>query len=266
MDEEQQIPKPVESKDKSGTDPEELAYQKKYEKYLKQKERYEYYLKNKTRLDELKNNIADGKFPFSNKLLYDENYIKYKDNNWNKLIKEIWWMSINDALRLKLMNGDWLPLYFKKELRKDSEFMKYYTKKDFDHWISFKLNRVFVYHISNGFYEFYTDLSLSFPKKPILPKKPIKKEIQPEIETLKTQVQLATLSKSIGSKEFLIWWELVEKNVFDLYSQYKKDRMIPSDQTWWTAPKPWTPEKYQNLSWEYFKKNILNKDERYTVR
>ncbi len=37
MEEEQQIPNPVESKDKSGTDPEELAYQKMYEKYLKQK-------------------------------------------------------------------------------------------------------------------------------------------------------------------------------------------------------------------------------------
>lgn len=76
----------------------------------------------------------------------------------------------------------------------------------------------------------------------------------------------ATLSKNIEAKQFLIWWEVVEKNVFDLYSQYKKDRMIPSDQTWWTAPKPWTPEKYQNQSWEYFKTNILNKDEQYMVR
>ena len=57
MEEEQQIPKPVESKDQSGNDPEELSYQKKYEKYLKEKERYEYYLKNKVRLDKLKKNL-----------------------------------------------------------------------------------------------------------------------------------------------------------------------------------------------------------------
>jgi hypothetical protein len=87
------------------------------------------------------------------------------------------------------------------------------------------------------------------------------------IEQKETQKSVnATLSKNIEAKQFLIWWETVDKKVFDMYSQYKKDRMIPSNQTWWTAPKPWTPKKYQNLSWEYFKTHILNKDEQYMVR
>lgn len=59
--------------------------------------------------------------------------------------------------------------------------------------------------------------------------------------------------------------ESVEKEEYEIYLKYKKDNMIPSDQLWWTSPKVWTQQKYRNLSWYYFKKNVYNKDPLYSV-
>jgi hypothetical protein len=58
-----------------------------------------------------------------------------------------------------------------------------------------------------------------------------------------------------------VWWEQVAQHVYDMYLQYKRDRMR-KDTSW--MPKPSNPEKYKDLSREYFRDTIYNKDERYS--
>lgn len=243
-------------------------------------------MKNKVRLDELKYKLETASVG-----MFNRQYYETTKNEW-KIIKDYGRVALKDIesvlwkddKRKYFIGNDDVNHHLNGKFYKDVALKDLCKKSDTFYRIVPKITH---WHIFTSWWEdywywsweyiwYYFDWTLSLPKKPIPPKKPIKKEVEketveelklePEIETLKTQVQLATLSKSIGSKEFSIWWEIVDKKVFDMYSQYKKDWMIPSNQTWWTAPKLWTPEKYQNLSWEYFKTSILNKDERYTVR
>lgn len=274
MDEEQQTPNPVESKDKSGTDPEELAYQKMYEKYLKQKKRYEYYLKNKRRLDELKNKLETASIDLFNKQYYEDTKSQWtitKDYGMLKLTNIEKTLKSDDKWDYFIWSDDvWFHLRW--EFWKDHVLEDIYSIKDYENGIIPKVNGWHLYSCfrinpswASDYVRYYFYWTISLPKKPILPKKPVKKEIQPEIETLKTQVQLATLSQNIKPKEFLIWWETVDKKVYDLYNQFKRDRMIKQYEIWELGPKTVT-QKYQNLSREYFKTYILNKDAQYTVR